>query len=178
MGIITVSGEEFFMPMASVDTLASTDDDVSLEDRKIAILIAEGSDAEALISLIRQIHKAGGHATIIASEQGRVRLSDNSAIMPEAELALSSSQNFDAVALLLSESAAVQHRQDAAMLTWLRESFDDGKPIGYSEPARLVLGMAGITPVEGVVPIFELPKVLSQRSGRTVISTYIGPYSP
>lgn len=178
MGIITVSGEEIFLPMASADTLAPTDDDFFLEDCKIAILIAEGSDAEALISLIRDIHKAGGHATIIASEQGRIRLSDNSAIMPEAELAFSSSQNFDAAAVLLSEIGAIQHRQDAAMLTWLRESFDDGKPIGYSEPARLVLGMVGITPVEGVVLISELPKVLSQRSARPVISTHAGPNSP
>ncbi len=163
VGFITVSGAEIFLPMAHSDSPASDEGDLSLDDRKIAILIAEGTEAQALIHLVRHIHEAGGHAAIIASEQGRIRLSDHSAIMPEAELAHSSSQNFDAVAVLLSERGAIRHRQDMAMLTWLRESFADRKPIGYSEPLRLVLGMAGIVPVEGVVTISELPQALSLR---------------
>lgn len=163
MGFITVSDGEIFLPMAGVDTLPREDEPLSLDGRQVAVLIAEDSDADVLISLIRQIHRAGGHAVIVAPGPGRTRLSDNSAIMAEVELTQSSTQSFDAVAILLSESGAMQHRQDGAILTWLREVFDDRKPIGYSEPARLVLGMAGIIPVEGVVPISELPKVLSQR---------------
>jgi catalase len=163
MSFITVSDGEIFLPMAGVDSLPREDEPFSLEGRQIAVLIAEDSDADVLIGLIREVHKAGGHAAIIAPGPGRTRLSDNSAIMAEAELAQSSSQSFDAVALLLSESGAVRHRQDVALLTWLRESFDDRKAIGYSEGARLVLGMAGIVPVEGVVAISELPKAASQR---------------
>lgn len=164
-GTVRSLSSEAFLTLSGVFTPVPEPE--PLEGRQIGILIAEGSDTNDLISLIKAVQKAGGHAVIVAAKAGRTRLSDNSAIMAEAQLADSSSLSFDAVAVLLSETGAVQLRHDEAAMHWLRDAFENRKAIGYNPEARIVLGTAGIVPVEGVVPLADLPQAAAQLQKET-----------
>ena len=125
----------------------------TLEGRTIGILIADGSDAEDLTSLVSAIAKAKGKAFIVAPKVGGAKLSDGQIHKADGQLAGSPSQLFDAVALLLSAEGCKTLLNEGAAVQWAMDAFGHLKAIGATDAAKPLLDKAGIKPDEGVAAI-------------------------
>ena len=125
----------------------------TLEGRTIGILIADGSDAEDLTSLVNAIAKAKGKAFIVAPKVGGAKLSDGKLHKADGQLAGSPSQLFDAVALLLSAEGCKTLLNEGAAVQWAMDAFGHLKAVGATDAAKPLLDKAGIKPDEGVAAI-------------------------
>ncbi|MCE7797249.1 catalase [Sphingobium sufflavum] len=121
-----------------------------LEGRAVGLLIADGTDAATLQSLVTAIEKAKGKAVIVAPKVGGAKLSDGSVQKADGQLAGSPSQIFDAVAVVLSDAGTAALLKEAAAVQWVMDAFGHLKAIGASAEARPLLEKAGVTPDEGV----------------------------
>ncbi|MEO5866331.1 MAG: catalase [Sphingomonas sp.] len=122
----------------------------TLEGRAVGILIADGSDAAALKSLVTAVTKAKGKAVIIAPKVGGAKLSDGNMEKADGQLAGSPSQIFDAVALVLSEAGCAALLKEGAAVQWVMDAFGHLKAIGASDAAQPLLDKAGVAPDDGV----------------------------
>ncbi|MDX6654947.1 MAG: catalase [Solirubrobacterales bacterium] len=122
----------------------------TLEGRKVAILIADGSDAAELTRVRAAIDKAGAKAMIIAPKVGATKLSDGKAIKADGQLLGSPSQIFDAVLVLLSAEGCKALLQEGAAVQFVMDAFGHLKAIGASAEAKPLLDKAGIERDEGV----------------------------
>jgi catalase len=125
----------------------------TIEGRKIGILIADGSDAHALQSLVNSIEDAKATAFVVAPKVGKARLSDGSTIKADGQLAGSPSQLFDAVAVLLSGEGTGILMKEGAAVQWVMNAFVHLKAIGYTPEALPLLQRAGVELDEGVVAL-------------------------
>ena len=126
---------------------------LTLEGRTIGILIADGSDAEDLTSLVSAIAKAKGKAFIVAPKVGGAKLSDGKLHKADGQLAGSPSQLFDAIALLLSAEGCKTLLNEGAAVQWAMDAFGHLKAIGATDAAKPLLDKAGIKPDDGVTGI-------------------------
>jgi catalase len=122
----------------------------TLEGRAIGILIADGTDAATLKSLVGSIIKAKGKAVLVAPKVGGAILSDGTKQKADGQLAGSPSQIFDAVALMLSDDGCAALAKEGAAVQWVMDAFGHLKAIGASDAARPLLDKAGIEPDDGV----------------------------
>ncbi|MEO5938801.1 MAG: catalase [Sphingomonas sp.] len=122
----------------------------TLEGRAVGILIADGSDATALKSLVAAVTKAKGKAVIVAPKIGGAKLSDGNIQKADGQLAGSPSQIFDAVAVILSDAGCAAMLKEAAAVQWVMDAFGHLKAIGASEAAQPLLDKANVTPDDGV----------------------------
>ncbi|CAM5761754.1 catalase [Labrys miyagiensis] len=125
----------------------------TLEGRKIGILLAEGSDASTLTKLVEAIAGQGAKAFLVAPIRKGVKLSDDSMVQADGQLAGSPSQLFDAVAVTLSADAGNKLSKDAAAVQWLMDAFGHLKAIGHDGRADKLLEAAGVKVDEGVVEL-------------------------
>jgi len=123
---------------------------VTLEGRAVGILIADGTDAAALSSLVKAVEKAKGKAVIVAPKVGGAKLSDGSQQKADAQLAGSPSQIFDAVAILLSKEGCASLLNEAAAVEFVMNAFGHLKAIGASDAAKPLLDKAGVVSDDGV----------------------------
>lgn len=123
----------------------------TLEGRKIGILVADGTGADELGGLLDEIKDAGGTAFLVCPKIGGVKLSDGKHIKAHGQLAGSPSQLFDAVALVLSDTAANVLAKEAAAVQWVMDAFGHLKAIGSNDSAKPLLDKAGVVPDQGVV---------------------------
>lgn len=124
-----------------------------LEGRTVGILIADGSDASELASLVSAITKAKGKAFIVAPKVGGAKLSDGKVRKADGQLAGSPSQLFDAVALVLSKAGCAALINEGAAVQWAMDAFGHLKAIGASDAAQPLLDKAGVVPDEGVTAL-------------------------
>jgi catalase len=122
----------------------------TLEGRAVGILIADGSDAAALKTLVAAIDEAKGKPVLVAPKVGGARLSDGAQQKADGQLAGTPSQLFDAVAVLLSKDGAAMLVEEAAAVEWVMNAFGHLKAIGTNDEAQPLLDKAGIEPDEGV----------------------------
>lgn len=125
----------------------------TLEGRKIGILIADGTDAGALDSLVAAIGKGGGVPFIVAPKVGGTKLSNGKAVKADGQLAGSPSVLFDAVAVLLSAEGCTLLLKEGAAVQFVMDAFVHLKAIGYSMEALPLLDKAGVEPDDGVVAV-------------------------
>ncbi|WP_426386886.1 catalase [Sphingobium sp. R-21] len=138
--------------MASSDALSIHKNmKATLEGRAIGILIADGTDAQELDSLIAAIGKAGGKALVVASKVSGAKLSDGKMRKADGQLAGSPSQIFDAVAIILSQEGCAALVKEAAAVQFAMDAFGHLKAIGASDAAKPLLDKGGVEPDEGVV---------------------------
>jgi catalase len=122
----------------------------TLEGRAVGILIADGTDATSLKSLVSAITQSKGKAVIVAPKVGGAVLSDGSQQKADGQLAGSPSQIFDAVAVALSEDGCAALLKEGAAVQWVMDAFGHLKAIGSSDAAKPLLDKAGVTPDDGV----------------------------
>ena len=119
-----------------------------LKGRKIAVLIADGSDGKALAKLKAAIEKAGGTSFIVAPKVGAVQTTTGP-VAADGQLAGSPSVLFDAVALILDQAKAEDLTREAAAVQFVMDAFGHLKAIGQTG-ADALLARAGVEPDEGV----------------------------
>src|SRR3546814_12032030 len=84
-----------------------------MEGRKVAILVAEGSDKMAIDKLKAYIEGAGGTAFLVAPKVGGIKVKGGT-LKADGQLAGSPSVLFDAVASVLTEAQATVLGKDGA----------------------------------------------------------------
>lgn len=122
----------------------------TLEGRAVGILIADGTDARELETLIDALTKAKAKAVIVAPKVGGAKLSDGKIQKADGQLAGTPSQLFDAVAIQLSEAGCKALIKEAAALQWVMDAFGHLKAVGASEASGPLLDKAGVEPDDGV----------------------------
>ena len=125
----------------------------TLEGRAVGILIADGTDAAELKSVVNAVTKAKGKAVIIAPKIGGAKLSDGKVKKADGQLAGMPSQLFDAVAIILSDAGCKALLNEAAAVQFAMDAFGHLKAIGASDAARPLLDKAGVVPDEGVTTL-------------------------
>ena len=136
----------------------------TLEGRAVGILIADGTDAAELASLVAAVKKAKGKAVIVAPKVGGAKLSDGTQQKADGQLAGSPSQIFDAVAMVLSEPGCAALQTEGAAVEFVMNAFGHLKAIGASAAAKPLLDKAGVVPDDGVTALdAKFVKAASQR---------------
>jgi catalase len=125
----------------------------TLKGRCVAILIDEGSDAKILAAVMSDVKAAGGHPVIVAPKVGGAKMSNGKLQPADGQLAGSPSVLFDAVALILNESAAEKLCGKAAAVQFVMDAFGHLKAIGHTPGATALLQKAGVQPDDGVVSL-------------------------
>jgi catalase len=131
--------------------------------RKVAILLAEGSDGTRIDKLAKQVRQAGGKAFLVAPEVGGIALADGSIRTAHGQLAGSPSVLFDAVALVLSPDAAARLANDSAAVGFVMDAYAHVKTIGADANAQALLDKAGVKPDAGVVSLKAFAAVAPAR---------------
>ncbi|MBB4198955.1 catalase HPII [Rhodoblastus sphagnicola] len=122
----------------------------TLQGRKIGILVADGSDAEAIQELKSAVENAGGAVALVAERMNGVALSDGSIAPIAGQLAGTPSALFDAIALVVDKAGAARLSKQGAAIQWVMDAFAHLKAIGAGAEARPLLDKAGVSPDEGV----------------------------
>ncbi|AJP72305.1 catalase [Sphingomonas hengshuiensis] len=121
-----------------------------IEGRSIAVLVADGSDADATKALIGAIEGAGARAVIVAPKIGGAKLSDGSLLKADAQLAGYPSVLADAIAVSLSAEGTAMLLKEAAAVQFVMDAFGHLKAIGASDAAKPLLDKAGVEADAGV----------------------------
>ncbi len=122
-----------------------------LDGRTVGILVADGSDGDAVVALRNAAVAAGASVRIIAPRIGGVTLADDSALAADGQLAGTPSVLFDAVAVILSEAGAKALATEAAAIDFLRDAFGHLKAIALDAGGRALAKQAGLGKDVGVV---------------------------
>ena len=123
-----------------------------IRGRSIAVLIADGSDAKTVATMVDAITGAGARTVIVAPKVGGAKLSDGKLLKADAQLAGYPSVLADAVAIILSEEGCAALLKEAAAVQFAMDAFGHLKAIGHSPEAQPLLDKAGVVPDEGIVP--------------------------
>lgn len=138
----------------------------TLTGRCIGILIDDGSDAALVSKLCKAATKEGASVKIVAPKIGGRRLSDGSELNADGQLAGTPSVVFDAVALVLSQTAGQRLAKEAAVVDWVRDAFGHLKAIAFDAGAEAVLQAGGIEKDAGVVAAKEGAHFLAEAKTR------------
>jgi len=135
----------------------------TLEGRTVGILIANGTDADALKTLKDAVRGAGGHAMTISPKVGAVPLSDGSTVKADAQLFGQPSVTVDACAVILSSEATAKLKKEGAAVQWVMDAFGHLKAIGCNDEAKPLLDKAGVEPDDGVTDLAGFVEAAKKR---------------
>jgi len=124
-----------------------------IKGRSIAVLVADGSDAAKVSSVVKAIEGAGARAVIVAPKVGGAKLSDGSLLKADAQLAGYPSVLADAVALVLSDEGTASLLNEAAAVQFVMDAFGHLKAIGHTPEAQPLLDKANVEPDDGVTDL-------------------------
>lgn len=153
------------LPAASDPAVAPIDLDASpalrivgkypdtLEGRKVAILVADGSDGAVVEAVRKSVEGDGGSVFIVAPKIGGAKLKDGSTLAADGQLAGSPSVLFDAVAIVLSDDGCAMLLKEGAAVDFAKDAFGHLKAIGHTPQAQPLLDKAGVEPDDGVVDL-------------------------
>jgi catalase len=125
----------------------------SIKGRAVGILVADGSPAKVVGTVMKAVRDAGGKPVVIAPKVGGATLSDGSLLPADGQLAGTPSVLVDAIALILSEEGCAALVREAAAVQFVMDAFGHLKAIGHTPDAQPLLDKAGVGPDEGVVPL-------------------------
>ena len=127
----------------------------TLEGRTVGILIADGSDGDAINAAKKAVVDAGANVKIVAPKVGAIKLSDGSMLKADGQLAGTPSVLFDAVAVILSDEGAKMLSKDSAAVDFVRDAFGHLKAIGVDRGGHLLLDSALVKNDAGVCDISD-----------------------
>ena len=151
-------------PLSIVANMKAT-----LEGRCVGVLVDDGSDAKQVKRIVDAARRAKAAVKIVAPKIGGATLSDGSALAADGQLAGTPSVVFDAVAVLVNNSAAARLVKDAAACDFVRHAFGHLKAIAYSDDAKALLEACGIKEAqrdEGVVRADDVERFIAAASTR------------
>nr|WP_314437459.1 catalase [uncultured Brevundimonas sp.] len=130
----------------------------TLKGRKVAILVADGSDGAVVDAVKAAVEGDGGSVFIVAPKIGGAKLADGSTLAADGQLAGSPSVLFDAVAIILSDDGCAQLLKEGAAVDFAKDAFGHLKAIGFTSQAQPLLDKAGVEPDDGVVELAKSAK--------------------
>lgn len=125
----------------------------TLKGRKVAILVADGSDGAVVDAVKAEVEGDGGSVFIVAPKIGGAKLKDGKTLAADGQLAGSPSVLFDAVAIVLSEDGCAQMLKEGAAVDFAKDAFGHLKAIGHTPEAQPLLDKAGVEPDAGVIDL-------------------------
>lgn len=125
----------------------------TLKGRKVAILVADGSDGAVIDAVKAAVEGDGGSVFIVAPKIGGAKLKDGKTLAADGQLAGSPSVLFDAVAIILSEDGCAQILKEGAAVDFAKDAFGHLKAIGHTPEAQPLLDKAGVEPDAGVIDL-------------------------
>jgi catalase len=125
----------------------------TLKGRKVAILVADGSDGAVVDAVKAAVEGDGGSVFIVAPKIGGAKLKDGKTLAADGQLAGSPSVLFDAVAIILSEDGCAQMLKEGAAVDFAKDAFGHLKAIGHTPEAQPLLDKAGVEPDAGVIDL-------------------------
>jgi catalase len=128
----------------------------TLEGRCVGILFHDGSDATAIKNIQKAVVAAGGSVKLVAPRVGGIKLSDGKSVDADGQLAGTPSVIFDAVAIILSDTAGKQLATDGAAVDYVRNAFGHLKAIALDGGAQPLAKASGIVPDGGVVDVSDI----------------------
>lgn len=117
----------------------------TVNGRNVAILINDGSDAEAVKSLKSALKDQGSRVTIVAPKAHGIKLSDGSSVHVDGALTGMPSALFDATAVVLSRKGTEALLGESAAVQWVQDAYGHLKAIGYTSGSVPLLKKAGIS---------------------------------
>ncbi len=139
---------------------------VTLEGRCVGILIADGSDGEAVNALKKAVLAAGADVKVVAPKVGGAKLADGATMSADGQLAGTPSVVFDAVAVIVSEAGAHALAKESAAIDFVRDAFGHLKAIAVDAGGRLLLEHARVEGDAGVVDVGDRKGFLSAAKTR------------
>ncbi|MBA8840868.1 catalase [Ochrobactrum sp. RH2CCR150] len=118
----------------------------SFEGRKIGILVSKGTDMEFVEAIHGAAVKEGATVELIAPMVGGFESSAGEWIAADHMIDGGPSVLFDAVALVLTEEAAIALKSEASSREFVADAFAHCKFIGFTTGATPLLKKVGITP--------------------------------
>ena len=125
----------------------------TLKGRKVAILVADGSDGAVVDAVKAAVEGDGGSVFIVAPKIGGAKLKDGKTLVADGQLAGSPSVLFDAVAIVLSEDGCAQMLKEGAAVDFAKDAFGHLKAIGHTPQSQPLLDKAGVEPDAGVIDL-------------------------
>lgn len=138
----------------------------TLEGRVVGILVADGSDGDAIKELTTTILKAGANVKIVAPKIGGVKLADGTMLPADKQLAGTPSALFDAVAVILSEKAAKQLLNESAAIDFVQDAFVHLKAIAFDSGGKVLMKKANVKQDAGIVDTSETDAFISAAKNR------------
>ena len=144
-------------------TLSMDKPAASIKGRKVAVLVADGTDAVHVRALITDLKSKGALANVIAKTAGLIQLSDGTSIKVDKPAPNAASVMYDAVYVPGGTGAATVAKSGLAV-HFVTEAYAHGKPVaGVGDgvdvliKAQVPVGVAGVTTgkdADGVVKEF------------------------
>ena len=125
----------------------------TLKGRKVAILIADGSDGAVVDAVRVAVEGDGGSVFIVAPKIGGAKLKGGKLMPADGQLAGSPSVLFDAVAIVLSDDGCAMLLKEGAAVDFVKDAFGHLKAIGHTAEAQPLLDKAGVEADAGVVDL-------------------------
>jgi catalase len=138
----------------------------TLMGRSIAVLISEGSDAEAINLIKKSAKNEGASIKIIAPRIGAIKLADGATMEVDGQLSGTPSVLFDAVALILTEKAAKELSCECSALDFALDAFSHLKAIAVDKGGSAFLKNANIKTDAGVVDAMDAKAFIKQAKTR------------
>jgi catalase len=123
----------------------------TLQGRAVGILIADGSDGDAIKKIRKAATDAGAAVKIVAPKVGGAKLADGSMLAADGQLAGTPSVLFDAVAVILSDKGAKALSMESAAIDFVRDAFGHLKAIAVDKGGHALLKIANVGQDAGVV---------------------------
>ena len=118
--------------------------DGGIATRKVAVLVAEGVDGDAVKAVQAALQSQGAMGRLIGPRIGPLRTADGDTIDADASLENEPGVLFDAIVLPGGDAAVAALRGDARTLDYLKEQYRHCKPILALGAGRALVDEAGL----------------------------------
>jgi catalase len=132
------------MPYSPALSLMALSGDGGIATRKVAVLIADGFEADVISSIVGVLTEAGAVIRLLSHRLGTLRSADGSAFEVDATLENSPSVLFDALVLPDGIDAVERLSKDGRTLEFLKDQYRHCKSILVLGAASKLLKKAGI----------------------------------
>lgn len=131
-------------PPSPALSLLSRPGETGISTRRVAILVSEGVNADAVRDIYASLLKDGAVPRVVGCRLGKVLGADGDALDIEISLEAGPSALYDAVIVADSESASFKLASDAHALDFVREQYRHCKPIFTWGQGEKLLVAAGV----------------------------------
>ncbi|MEH2069459.1 MAG: catalase [Nostoc sp.] len=135
-------------PALSIQTMLEKMPEKTIKSRKIAILAADGVNAQELSTLQQALMQEGAQAKIVATHGGKIKGDDGQEIPVEMTFDTAASVMFDAVYVPGGTQSIKALKQEGEAINFINEAFKHYKTIAATSEGVELLSVANITGVK------------------------------